>query len=217
MATYCTPMDVAAIIGISSWPDTGPVTAAVVDKWISNIEATVDRRVGQSFKRQVAADEYHDYITADYRADIGVPVYLEFDNLFDFDSTKGDKIEVWDGGSYEQLQTTGTEGRGDDFWFNLKKGILYLRLGGRGVKIQGIRVTYRHGNYEAIPGDIIDATSLLVAARVVILDGTVALLTSEGKDVPPPERVALWQREANETLTSRRGFKSVGALPSGRS
>ena len=213
MATYCNAMDVAALLGISAWPDAGPVTESIIESWISRMEDVVDRKVGSSFKLQTSTDEYHDYPSSDYRADVGVPIYLDHDNLFTFDSTKGDKVEVWDGSSYEQLQTTGTQGRGNDYWFDLKKGVLYLRLGSRGLIVQGIRVTYRHGNYSAVPGDIVDATALLVAARVAILDGTVAILISEGKDVPPEERVRLWQKEANDTLASRRGFKSIGALP----
>lgn len=212
MASYCTPIDVAEILGISAWPDTGPVTEAVIDKWITRMEDRVDRAIGNSYKKQTASEEYQNYYAVENRADTGVPVYLDHDNLFDFDSTKGDKIEVWDGAAYTQLQTTGTEGRGEDYWFDLKKGVLFLRLGSR-TKILGVRVTYRYGNYSVIPGDIQDATALLVAARVATLDGTAAVLQSEGRDVPPEERINLWQREANRTLNSQRGFKSIGALP----
>ena len=212
MASYCTPTDVAEILGISAWPKTGAITEAVIDKWITRTEDRVDRAIGNSFKRQTAVDEYHDYYAVENRADTGVPVYLDHDNLFTFDTAKGDKIEVWNGSTYENLHSTGTEGRGSDYWFDLKKGILFLRLG-RGSIVLGVRVTYRYGNFDNVPGDIQDATALLVAARVATLDGTVALLQSEGRDVPPEERINLWTREAKSTLASQRGFKSIGALP----
>lgn len=213
MGKYCNSTDVAEIIGIGSWPPNGPVTAGVVEKWIARTEDRVDQSLGRSYKKTTITEEMHSFDAVNTRRNVGIPVYLNYDHLFDFDSASGDKVEIWDGNTWVQLHSTGTEGRGNDFWFDLVKGVLYLNI--RQTMVLGVRVTYRTGNYTTIPGYISDATALLVAARVVTLDGTAAILSSEGREVDPSEKVRLWTKEAQSILDSQRGFRSISTLAGG--
>lgn len=213
MATYASSDDVANILGISNFPTSGaPVTTGVVNKWIDRYEDFVNSRTMDSWKKLTVTNELQDYIGVAYRRGLGVAIFLNQTDLFAFDSSEGDKIEVWDGNSWVDWITSGshTEGRENDYYVDLKRGVLWLKNGYSMIP-QGVRITYRHGNKD-VPGDIADAVTLLVAARIMGMDGTHALLQEAGADVPPSEEISSWRKEAMETIRNYRGFRALGPI-----
>lgn len=211
-ATYCSAVDVANILGLSGFPADGAVTSAYVEDLIAREEDYVDRITNEAYK-STSVTEYSDFISRDYKINTGYPVYLGHANIFTLTSASGDKLEVWDGSTYEDLLVTGTEGRNADYWVDTTRGIVWIMNRGYIMNIpQGIRVTYRYGNVAAVPGDVRNATALRVAAQLILQDGTTALLQEGAEAVTPQDRANAFIARSDKILNGRRGFRAALAI-----
>jgi len=206
---YCDASDVARYFrtledsdGFSF--DTNP-SKAEVDEFILEATARVDRETGTAWRERQVVEEYHD-LEGIYYYWAGTPIKLMKRKIrTPLDSAKGDKLEFWDGNQWEDWVTdsTMTEGRDGDYWFNDTTGMLYVyRRSWWWERYQSIRVTYRYGE-DVIPKDIQQATALFTAAALIETDIYGDLLPTGG-DAPSPGEVSQRLEERAEKMLNRR-------------
>lgn len=209
--TYCTVDDVRQQLGLSVLPQDGPVTQENIEQWIMDLEDYVDRIAQDSWRTKISADELHDYDQGMFRRNVGVPIYLNNMNIFGLDSSEGDKLLVLEGNTWVDwlLDASRTEGRDKDYWVDKNKGIVYIRRAVWRSTGQSIDVTYRYGN-KPVPGDIKEATRLLVAAKVLEVDDTIGntITGSEGA-ITPKERVTQWREWATESIKGLARYRAM--------
>lgn len=212
MPTYCDASDVRVILqAVQDFSSETTPTDADIDNLIEGQEAEIDNTTHHSWKEVTVTDEYYDIpeIT-EYNRSTGIPIYLKHREVKAFDTAKGDKIEVWNGSSYDDWVTVRTQGRASDWWVDQSQGILYLRAFFLFMRKQALRVTYRYGG-SAVPADIKQATALLVAAQVLSSDdrSMVVAETGDATRTSHKDRIQQWTDKANSILWKRTEYISV--------
>lgn len=205
---YCEPSDVARYFrtfeeeeGFSF--DTNP-SEQEVREFILEASARVDRETGHAWRERTVANEYHD-LDGTYYYWAGRPIKLMKRSIrTPLDSSKGDKLEFWNGNEWEDwvADNTHTEGRNGDYWVNSSDGVLYIYRRGWWNRYKNLRLTYRYGK-EQIPKDIQQATALFTAAALIETDIYGDLLPTGG-DTPQPGEVSQRLEERAEKMLSRR-------------
>jgi len=209
---YCEPKDVARYFrtledsdGFSF--DTNPTEEHVKDFIIEN-SMRIDREIGHAFRERQVKEEYHD-LDGLYYYWAGTPIHLQKREIREpLDSSKGDKIEVFDGNEWEEWVSNSSyeEGRGNngDYWVNTTDGILYIyRRSMFFERYQGIRVSYRFGA-DKIPRDIQQATAKLTAADLIRTDLFGDLLPAGSQNSVNPNEAAKQLEEAAMQSLERR-------------
>ena len=206
---YCDPSDVARYFrtledsdGFSF--DTNP-SKAEVEEFILEGSARVDRETGHAWRERTVKEEYHD-LEGPYYYWAGTPIKLQKREIrTPLDTSKGDKMEFWDGEEWEDWTNTSTftEGRDGDYWINDTQGMIYIyRRRWWWERYKSIRITYRYGA-EKIPKDVQQATALYTAASLIETDIYGDLLPT-GADGPNPSEVAQRLEERAEKMLKRR-------------
>lgn len=206
---YCSPSDVARYFrtledsdGFSF--DTNP-SKAQVEEFILEASARVDRETGHSWRERKVKNEHID-LEGIYHYWAGTPLKLMKREIrTPFDSSKGDKLEFWDGNEWNDWvsMSTMTEGRDGDYWVQNATGMLHVyRRSWFWERYKSIRVSYRYGG-ETIPKDVQQATALLTAAALIETDIYGDLLPTGG-DAPSPGEVSQRLEERAEKILSRR-------------
>ena len=161
--TYCSVADVADFLRVSITATSTP-NKKQVEKIINRKEEELDRRIGHTFGRnKTVSREIHD-LPLLYTYGWGTPVYLKHRNCRDFDTSVGDKIEVWQGAdsSYNDIIQDGQ-------WYDFEPTLGRLFFRGYIFTIlrkYRIRVTYRYGD-ATVPLDIEDSCVKLTAIDIL--------------------------------------------------
>lgn len=161
--TYCSVADVADFLRVSITATSTP-NKKQVEKIINRKEEELDRRIGHTFGRnKTVSREIHD-LPLLYTYGWGTPVYLKHRNCRDFDTSAGDKIEVWQGAdsSYNDIIQDGQ-------WYDFEPTLGRLFFRGYIFTIlrkYRIRVTYRYGD-ATVPLDIEDSCVKLTAIDIL--------------------------------------------------
>ena len=209
---YCDPKDVARYFrtledsaGFAF--DTNPSDGDVKEFILEN-SARIDREIGHAFRERKVKEEYHN-LDGLYYYWAGTPIHLQKREIREpFDSSKDDKIEVFDGNQWEDWVSKSeyTEGRGNqgDYWVNSAEGTLYIYR--RSIwfeKYRALRISYRYGAEKA-PNDIRMACAKLTAADLMRTDMFGDLLPAGTQDsVNPTEAAQSLEESAMKTLERR--------------
>lgn len=209
--SYCTAADVAFVLGVpapTSSADDGVATLAQWNTAILWAEADIDRTCKTGWRARQAKLEYHNLDTF-LSPDHWVALDLRHSPVKTFSSVAGDALEFWNGGAWEDLLSTLTEGRAGGYWLQEDLGVLRIRRNPWFLYPDArVRVTYRYG-YAAVPADIQQAAALLAAARLGVNHNfSQAGNGGSGPDgVTLKERVDQWRRDAYAILAN---YQHVG-------
>ena len=173
--TYCSVQDVADFLRVDI-TDTSTPNKSQVSKLILRKEIEIERRTGHAFREAQAKIEVHD-MPIIYEFGWGTPIFLRHRNLrlnenASFDTSKGDKIEIFQGAT-----STGRGGaaRYEDITDSVAGTYeiepVYGRIYMRGfiftvMRKNRVRVTYRYGD-DNVPQDIEEACIKLVATELL--------------------------------------------------
>lgn len=213
---YCQPADVARYFRTLEEEgnftfDTNP-SKTEVEEFILEASSRIDRETGHAWRERTVEEEYHD-LEGPYYYWAGTPIKLMKREIrTPLDDTKGDKMEFWDGESWNDWvsDSTLTEGRDGDFWINENKGMLYLyRRSWWWERYQSIRVTYRYGA-STIPKDVQQAAALYTAAALIETDIYGDLLPTGGDSPAPGEVSNRLEERAEKMLRRRKEVRTLG-------
>lgn len=208
---YCTVADVQEELQLkTAFSVSTRPTSDRVGVFISTSERRIDAETGHAWREVDVVDEYHS-VDPNYAYNLGAGVRIKLGHrkVRTFDTSQGDKIEVWNGSSYIDFVTVKTEGRASDFWVDYTDGVLYLKLTSFASYEKPIRVTYRYGE-TSVPGDIREACTKMAAIRVLMMDDNSFNLTDpDGTTLPYDPRIATWKRDISEILRARAEIKAI--------
>tara|TARA_R100000808_G_scaffold9877_1_gene26793 strand:- start:9739 stop:10362 length:624 start_codon:yes stop_codon:yes gene_type:complete len=197
--TYCTVEDVADFLRIPITATTTP-NKTQVEKIINRKEEELDRRIGHTFGRtKQVAKEIHD-LPLLYTYGWGTPVFLKHRECQDFDSSAGDKIEVWQG-----ADSSYTDVLQDSQWWDFEP--VYGRLFFRGyiftiLRKNRVRVTYRYGS-ATVPLDVADACIKLVAIDILNSSFRMDVLPVGANGIDVASSKAEWRADIENCIENR--------------
>jgi hypothetical protein len=231
--TYCTPQDVARLLGHGSNPndlfyaddpssgdDTMP-TDTDIEGVILDVEEEIDRLTHSAWRPRQVINEYHnldDY----WKYNIGQPVTLNHQFILPLDQTKGDSIQVWlyAGSTYTEFLGVYNEARGSDFWIDYEQGILYFHSRRPIRRDKAVKVTYRYqysgdniynndgsaasGGVTYIPRDIKRAAVYLAASWFVTQNDTTMFIIDGTDRFKLIDKSKAWEERAYQILENHK-------------
>jgi hypothetical protein len=177
--TYCSAADVARHLqyynSVTSsrlvFSSTTFPSLTEVNDMILEMEDFIDEVTNHAWRTQRVNDEIHNY---EYPYDLG-----RYDRVQDNRSIKlqhrsirqvvsgTHKLELWDGGSWDDLVANYTEGRDSDYWIDYQGGQVYFVSKYPSRTGNALRATYDYGE-ATVAQDIRLACALLVAERLLL-------------------------------------------------
>jgi hypothetical protein len=209
MPTYCTAQDVKDFLQLAGW--NGILSDTIVNNFIEYNEEFIDKSTGTAWRERRAVNEYNTIPRRAINWEVGAPINLLYSPVRQFNSSLGDKIEVWNGSTWDDWLVTRQEGRDKDFWVDYEDGILFLRYWLPVFYSKfSVRVTYRYG-YTSVAPDIKKATILLTAADILENESRSTLTPAgELQFMGYSDRVDRWRREAREIIMLNTKFRVAG-------
>jgi hypothetical protein len=200
---YCEPSDVQRLLRINSaFSSSSNPSENQVYAFIEDAMSDIDSLTRHAWRAVTETNEYHSLPQKyNYIYGLGVRIKLGHRLVRTLETAQGDKLEVWDGNSWEDWIVNKNSGRGNDYWLDETNGVLYLNQAHWYFRDNVIRVTYRYGE-STIPRDIRKACALLVASEIVASDQFSSLLkaSADGKNMNNQSRSELFEKKAAEIL-----------------
>jgi hypothetical protein len=207
---YCTVTDIADWLRISVNANSDPSTN-MIKNYIMDNEDRIDRLTGHTWMDDKQVREEFS-VNKLYDWGRGMPLFPKKRNLKPFDSTKGDKFELWDGENWSD-NTPSQHDNDGIIYFQEIKGVIYLR----GylftiLRANRFRVTYRYGGdneeriseTETIPRDIQKCCKLMTCLDILASDFTMSQIAYGGEGNINKDKVMdRWQKEIDNILWSR--------------
>lgn len=204
VTNYCSVADVSDFLRVPITATTTP-NKTQVEKIINRKEAELERRIGHAWRTKTITREVHD-LPLLYTFGWGTPIYLQHRNIHELDSSKGDKIEIWQGASatWENIVDNGQ-------WFDAEYeyGRIYLRGFIFSIlRKNRVRVTYRYGgeNFAGdtdIPDDIRDCVIKMTSIEIMNTSFRMDELPTGGS-TSPSESKRFWQEDIENCIENRR-------------
>jgi len=145
---------------------THPSDTDVVDT-IEEVQDEIDQQTQHAWREKTVTNEFYSFpFDRIYDHSVGLKIHLRHREIASFDTNKGDKIEIWNGSSYEDWVADKTVGRNEDYWLENEQGILHLRFYHPFFREKAIRISYRYGE-GSVPKDIRRATTILTAIQLL--------------------------------------------------
>ena len=212
--TYCTSDDVANFLQLeNAFSSSTTPTKSQVESWINEAEDLIDKLTNHAWREKKVENEYHDIPTRIVEGQVrwwtGLPIYLHHRKVRQFDSNQGDKLEIWNGGEWENWITNKTEGRNKDFWVDYEDGIIYLRNITPYIWKKAVRVTYRYGE-TSVPNDI-KRLCVMMVAKIILTneDRSVVMIGGETVNIPYSGKVEILDKQIKEILDRYREAVAV--------
>lgn len=207
--TYCTSDDVAKFIwrdgtGTDFSTSTNP-TRAHVEQLINDAEDRIDSVTSHSWRPTSVSEEIHDFVVNPkplFSWWVRGAVYLNHRKLVNPLVSGTDKIEVWNGSEWEDIILTAngyTEGRGDDYWIDYEKGIIYFINTYPFTLDRSVRSTYRYGD-TSVPNSIRNACIKMAAIDLLAQDDRTVLLPEGTDNLRLPSKIEEWRKDIAVTL-----------------
>ncbi len=205
--TYTTVDNVAKLLGITIDATTTPsdTTTEMLINWA---EDYIDNYTGHAWREKTVSNELHNLNPIYDTLTVGAPVVLNYRKIKTFDSTSGDKIEVWNGNDYEDYVSTKTEGRANDWWCDYERGIVYLK-NLMFFRTWSVRVSYRYGE-ATVPYDIQEAATLLTAISILQQDDRSVMLPDGATNISYSDKISRWKERVKEILDARKEIRLYG-------
>ena len=212
--TYTTSSKIGTFLHITISSETTPTTTEVESR-INRAEDNIDWTTGhawrlrysgtQSGEDTTARYEYYD-VDFNYKYYTGIPVYLKHRLIRALSSASGDVMELWDGSSWTNWLTTKTEGRGNDYWLDYERGILFFKGGFSIRKPMSLRIKYRYGD-TSVPKMIEDIATKMVAIDILTTESRAVIIQEGSSALSYQQRVDRWNTEIENNLTSLKEFQ----------
>lgn len=207
--TYCTSDDVAKFIwrdgsGDDFTTSTNP-SKAHVEQLINDAEDRIDSITTHGWRTKSESEEIHDYVVSPltqrswYRRGAA---YLNHRKLINPLVSGTDKIEIWNGSEWVDiiLAANGyTEGRGDDYWIDYEKGIIYFINTYPLTTERSIRATYRYGD-TIVTNSIRNACVKMVAIDLLTQDDRTVLLPEGTDNLRLTSKIEEWRKDIATTI-----------------
>jgi len=213
---YCEPSDVKRYFRIeegftseTSQDPTNP-TLEQVEELILEWSDEIDNRTKHAWRERQVKEEYHDLDDTPYYFGSGTPIKLYKRHIKEFDETKGDKLEIWDGSEWEDWVSDPSKdyGRNQEFWLDKTNGLLYIYRRYATWSEPAVRVTYRYGN-ENVPRDIKKACAKYVAADLAMTDQYAMNIPGTDGAADVTSQAEQWREDAERTLERRKETQVV--------
>lgn len=207
VATYCSVANVANVLGHPStfFDANSSPTSTTIENYINRAESRINNRTGHSWKEETISEEYIEPSSI-YRYGTGIRFKLIHRSIKAFTSGT-DKIEVWNGSTWEEWVSTKTEGRNKDYWVDYTNGVVYL-VNLRNIYPDGVRIKYRYGE-TTVPYDIEEACTLMAAIMVLSSpEYTAVAFTDDGGStrLTDQNRIQSWSETIKSILDSKQEF-----------
>ena len=200
---YCQVPDIADFLGIDINANTDPNTK-MIKSWISMNEDLIDTLTGHSWKaNKVYTNQTFD-ISEIYDWGWGMYLPLKHRGIKAFDTTMGDKFEIWNGSEWVVQDITNDEL--SLITVEPSKGIIYVR----GfiytiLRKNRIRVTYRYGGTKegsnAIPKDIKKCAILMTCSDLLGRDFKMSQIAYGGDgSIKKDTVIEKWQAQIDKII-----------------
>ncbi len=210
--TYCTPEDIAMQLKPLNadgsrtvyTETTNPRRSDVIDM-IRQAETKFDRDTRNSWRINYVTEEYHDI-----RLPLaGVPlsdnvISLRNSNIYEIDSTQGDKIEFWNGSIWEDFALM-IPSRGHTWWLDKKIGQVHINnlypwfyTGNN-----RFRMSYRWGATE-VPDDVKEACIKIVSIRLLQSDFNKLYIMNQKPNMDWGAVIEMWTKDIEKTVSNRK-------------
>lgn len=200
---YCEPADVARFFEqYDDFDDSTNPTSSDVEELIWEQMEYIDRQTGHAWRPNTVVDEVRDLVNRYYWW-AGVPVPLSKRDVREFDPDEGDKLEVWEGGYWDDWAESKTYGREEDYWMDKTSGILWLRDRYIFRRHPRMRLTYRYGNPDGATRSIRQATAKLVAADLLASDRYSMNVPGTDGNIGEQSMMEKWQEDAQAIIDER--------------
>lgn len=212
--TYCTPEDITEQLDLLNedgsrllLTETSVPTRSQVVKYIRDAETQIDRITKDSWRENTVTNEYHDIrfpLEAIPRKD--VVVSLDYRNIRTIDPDQGDKVEFWDGSTWQDYADE-EQIRGSTWWVDYNDGLIHFNdmwpwyNTGR----EKVRVTYRWGA-STVPEDIRQVCVKMVSIRLLQSQFNKIFLMNSHPAVDWKDVIEYW-KEDNELILATRTRK----------
>ena len=155
-----------------------------VEDYISEAEEEIERFTRRNWRTAylTITEEYHSWDYHNQRFTqrgiyYGIIIIeLAYQNVIQFDTAEGDKIEVWDGSSWVDLVADYTAGealRDEDYFLDKKTGRLYIHSNFPNYGKDNIKITYRYGEgAAALPKPIKRCVWQLAGSEIIMTYGS---------------------------------------------
>lgn len=174
-----------------------------VMEWIFEAEDDIDNTTKHSWRETGVVDEMH---TIDHLTQTGGlwsrgrAVTLKHRMIKTLDTTKGDKIEVWDGSTWIDFVANRVEGRANDYWMDYTNGILVINSLFDYSYARGVRATYRYGESN-VPKDLQRVATWMVAeAYYLNEDMNASLPGGEASNLKYSEKMEIIKKKIESKL-----------------
>ena len=223
MPTYASNDDVKRILQYDfNFSTTTIPTSANVASFIEESEDMIDQETQHAWRSTRVVNEFYDLPFIPYpRGGYGgyggqgnlnaITIHLRHRDILPISTASpADKIEIWNGDSYEDWATAKIQGRANDFWLDHELGQLNLVWFLPFFRKKGLRFTYRYGQ-TVVPKDIREATALSAAILIMSQDDQSGNLNETGDPtrLNYDDRIRRWQGRINKTIRNRREFPVI--------
>lgn len=207
-AVYCSAADVGSFLQVSFSGSTTP-SSTEVEAIIAEHEDYIDAETMHAWRTVTVTEETHHVGQIAYQVRDGVSIFLENRSVKTLSSGSGDKVEIWNGSTWEDYLVSRTEGRNNDFWLDYKMGVLFLKTFTQSFpKNFAARITYRFGE-STVKADIKKACVYLTAADIVESDDRSVLLPEGTSNVPLSEKARSWRERAEKIIKTNKQVKAL--------
>jgi len=195
VTTYCQASDIASFLRVTISGSTNPTTTQV-ESIINRQEDIIDRRTGHAWRSTIITEEEHD-LGLIYTYGWGTPIFLHHRRILDISAGSGDKIELWNGDSYQDVTSDTT-----NYKLDKVRGKLYVRGVLFTIMRKGrIRITYRYGD-TVVPGDIKDACIKLTSIDLLASSFKMDIIPGGGQ-IKYHESMDRWKFDAETHIKNR--------------
>lgn len=212
---YCTAADVASFLDLvdsqgdrTVFDGSSNPTLTEIESFINQAEQFIDEECETAFGTRTI-QRTDEYLSVDwtYRE---VSAHLDYPNVVTFSNGAGDKLEIFDGSSWEDWIVTKTEARDGDFFVDYAMGKIYF-INSRPSRLRErlrIRCTYRVRNPikgSTVPETIKYASVLQVGIQLSQTEHQ-SILFPEGKEggLSASDTIRQWKEEFESKIAQYR-------------
>lgn len=202
---YCQASDIEDWLRITINLNSDP-NKIMIEDWIISNEDDMDIEMGHTFLEERQVREVFN-VTRLWHWGRGLPIYPRHRNLKEFDITKGDRLEVWNGNGWQDQSSQRIN-------FEIIKGITYIKGYLFTILVDArFRLTYRYGGnqeMQKIPKDIKRCAILMTASNVLETDFTMSQIPYGGEgNIDKDKILQRWDKKIKDIILRRSELTTI--------